>query len=596
MSSDSSGLPYKPPSTSSLDRAERARRRSVVQAVAVPFPVSTLSSLSPPLQPIPEVADLPVDPSPITTEHESLPVSRVPSPASSISSTLSDMARNISGSGWVDMGTLKSGCQLLTPNPTLDALEELWGYVITNLDDRDITEEAAKKKEFLRCFAKWGELKDSLAEISLALVGKSWIELSASSDDPDDFACRPFFDTIRDKLLGKDWARIYDLRRDRYHMLADPLGFSKLVTLMETHNRRLRGTMYHRSNEVLQTLIMQKLPEKFRADLRDCKVSEQLPYAEWKIACKDVEERRPPMSATYAYAARRPDSKSDKFTQSSTPTNQNTSSGSMPSYSMPRSHRFPNLQVDQKKILSRLEGCFRCYNLFAGHLSNNCSNAGPPTLSVPYRPLNDADIALATKIHNAAPDNSIPYELILKRNVVTTPHPKPVAAIQDRIALTEIPNLDLDQPEPTFDVQRRDVAAVFGSHEVVHFASGSEIYGTALGRGFDYDEPAAAPIRMPVATLVPARRSIRDARDDGGMGQRSPYSPLKVETPAVANGLLWARAEVLVQLMTVVCLLVPVRLRLQPTERLTEFLKVRLQSRVGLVSLQTRLVRVPPLR
>ncbi|KAJ3735473.1 hypothetical protein DFJ43DRAFT_1151156 [Lentinula guzmanii] len=329
MPSDSSGLLYKPPPTNSLDRAERARCRSAVHGVAVPFPAPTLSSLSPRFEPIPEVAELPVDLSPLTSEQEALPISRVPSPASSTSSTLSDMAQNISGSRWVDMGTLKSGCQLLTPNPTLDALEELWGYVITNLNDREITEEVAKKKEFLCCFAKWGELKDSLAEISLALVGKSWIELPVTSDDPDDFACRPFFDTIRNKLLGKDWARVYDMKRDRYHMLPDPLGFLKLVTLMETHNRRLRGTMYHRSNEVLQTLIMQKLPEKFRADLRDCKVSKQLPYMEWKIACKDVEECRPPVSTSTAYPARRPNSKSEKFTQVSTPTNQNqnTSSG-----------------------------------------------------------------------------------------------------------------------------------------------------------------------------------------------------------------------------------------------------------------------------
>ncbi|KAJ3780089.1 hypothetical protein GGU11DRAFT_862096 [Lentinula aff. detonsa] len=329
MPSDSSGVLYKPP-TNSLDRAERARRRSVVHAVAVPLPASTLPSPSPRFETILEVAELPVDLSPLTSEHGALSISRVPSPASSTSSTLSDMARNISGSGWVDMGTLKSGCQLLTPIPTLDALEELWGYVITNLDDREITEEAAKKKEFLRCFAKWGELKDSLAEISVTLVGKSWIELPVTSDNPDDFACRPFFDTIRDKLLGKDWARVYDMKRDRYHMLSDPLGFSKLVTLMETHNRRLRGTMYHRSNEVLQTLIMQKLPEKFCADLRDCKVSECLPYTEWKIACKDVEERRPPVSTSTAYPARRPDSRSEKFTQLSTPTSQNQNVAQVP--------------------------------------------------------------------------------------------------------------------------------------------------------------------------------------------------------------------------------------------------------------------------
>ncbi|KAJ3748867.1 hypothetical protein DFH05DRAFT_1456812 [Lentinula detonsa] len=138
-----------------------------------------------------------------------------------------------------------------------------------------------------------------------SLTDKDWVKLNGTGSNPEDFACRPFFDAIRDKILGNDWARVYDMKREKYFMLADPTGFSKLVTLMETHNRRLRGTMYHRSNEVLQTLIMQKLPDKFRADLRDCKVSEQLPYAEWKLACKDVEEHRPPTASTPAYAPKR---------------------------------------------------------------------------------------------------------------------------------------------------------------------------------------------------------------------------------------------------------------------------------------------------
>ncbi|KAJ3991163.1 hypothetical protein F5050DRAFT_1812859 [Lentinula boryana] len=483
MPSDSSGLLHKPLSTNSLDHAEWARRRSVVSA---PSPVFTLPLLPSHFEPISKVIGLSVNPSPLTSELESLPISRIPSPASSVSSTLSNMARNVSGSGWVDMGSLKLGCQLLTANPTLDALEELWGYVATNLDDQGITEEAAKKKEFLRCFTKWSDLKDTLAEISPVLAGKSWIELPATSDDPDDFVCRPFFDTIRDKILGKDWAHLYDMKRDRYHMIPDPLGFSKLVTLMKTHNRCLHGTMYHRSNEV----------------------SEQLAYAEWKAACKDIEERRPPVSTTYTYPLRRPEVKPDRSSQSSTTARHNASSGSMPSYPNSRSHRFPKLQLNQKKILIKLEGCFCCYNLFAGHLSNNCSNDGPPILSIPYRPLNDADITLATKIHNTAPDNSIPYELILKQNMASLPHAKPVAMIQDRIALTEIPNLDVKGSEPTFDVQSRDVAAVYGSRDVVHFSSGPDVYGMALARGFDYHEPAAPPIRKPVATLVPTRCSI----------------------------------------------------------------------------------------
>ncbi|KAJ3999604.1 hypothetical protein F5050DRAFT_1804913 [Lentinula boryana] len=200
------------------------------------------------------------------------------------------MACNISGSGWVDMSTLKSGCQLLIPNPMLDMLEELWGYVTTNLKDHGITEDAMKKKEFLHYFAKWCNLQDILVKVLHMLIDKTWIELNNSTTNPEDFTCCPFFNVIHNKILGKDWAYIYDIKHNKYTMLPDLLGFSKLVTLMETYNCYLHDTMYHCLNEVLQALIMQKLPDRFQADLCDCKVSKQLPYTEWKAACKDMEE------------------------------------------------------------------------------------------------------------------------------------------------------------------------------------------------------------------------------------------------------------------------------------------------------------------
>ncbi|KAJ3978760.1 hypothetical protein F5890DRAFT_1479081 [Lentinula detonsa] len=513
------------------NRSERARRRSVAYTASIRSPITSTPppSTSPFIfDTIPESSSEPgpglevfTDTSPPTSNLPSLPLSRASSPSSSDSSISSDMARNVSGSGWVDMGTLKTGCQLLTPNPSLDALEELWGYVATNLEDREITDDSLKKKEFLRCFAKWSSLKDVLSEISQTLANKTWITLSDTSTNPDDFTCRPFFDTIRDKILGNDWARIYDLKREKYVMLADPTGFSKLVTLMETHNRRLRGTMYHRSNEVLQAMIMQKLPDKFRADLRDCKVSEQLPYAEWKEACKDVEERRPPISFTPTYAPKRD---SDRVMTPSAAVNRSVLPGAFSAHSTSRSHRFPKLQLEQKKILYKLEGCYRCYNLFAGHQSGSCPNNGPPNLSVPYRPLNDEDIALANKIHASAPNNSIAYELILKKNV-SAPSARPVAVIQDRIALTDWRDFDDVQSMPTSSVQPNDVAAFYGSRDLVHVSTGAGVYGNALNRGFDYNESASAPLAKPVATLIPSRRSVHDYRDDSNVGERSPYSP-----------------------------------------------------------------------
>ncbi|KAJ3731339.1 hypothetical protein DFJ43DRAFT_1040108 [Lentinula guzmanii] len=475
------------------NRSERARRRSAAYTSTIRSPTSTTPTPTA-FEPIPEspseldpAFEVLSDVSPLTLDQASLPLSRIPSPSSSESSVSIDMSRNVSGSGWVDMGTSKTGCQLLTPNPSLDALEELWGYVATNLEDREITDETLKKKEFLRCFAKWASLKDILAEISDTLTNKDWITLNGTGSNPDDFACRPFFDTIRDKILGNDWARLYDMKREKYVMLADPTGFSKLVTLMETHNRRLRGTMYHRSNEVLQTLIMQKLPDRFRADLRDCKVSEQLPYSEWKVACKDVEERRPPTSSVPAYAAKR-ETRNDRIMTPSSAANHAVVPSPFATLSAPKSHRFPKLQPDQKQLLNKLEACYRCYKLFAGHLSGSCPDNGPPNLSVPYRPLNGDDVTLANKIHVAAPNNSIPYELILKKNNTPTATARPVAVIQDRVALTDLPDLDDVQGALGYNVQHHDVGAFYGSRNIVQVSTGDGVYGGALSRGFDYNE------------------------------------------------------------------------------------------------------------
>ncbi|KAJ3736435.1 hypothetical protein DFJ43DRAFT_1036271 [Lentinula guzmanii] len=498
MPTVSAGLVQKPSATVYPERAERARRRNIL--------VPPLPQLEPES-----------DPSAASSQIQSNSSISIPaSPTSSLSSTLSDMSRNISGSGWVDMGTVKTGCQLLIANPTLDALEELWGYVITNLEDREISDESAKKKEFLRCFAKWGNLKDTIAEISQTLTSKPWIEVDETCVDPEDFISRPFFDAICDKILGKDWARAYDLKREKYVMLSDPTGFSELVTVMETHNRRLRGTMYHRSNEVLQTLIMQKLPEKFRADLRDCKVSENLPYGDWKMACKDMEERRPPVLAPPYSGPRRADFRLERPPSAVAYGNGAEASvaNSTTFQSNARANRFPKLHPEQKKLLYKLEACYRCYNLFAGHRSNDCPNNGPPSLSVPFRPLNKKDVVLATRIHTAAPNNSIPYELILQRNSipVSSTSGRTIAAVNDRVPLTELPNLDNVHVVTPFVVQPGDV--------------GAGVYGSALSRGLDgYSSSSSGPVRRPVAALIPNRRNEREYYDEDDEGGSARFSP-----------------------------------------------------------------------
>ena len=85
-----------------------------------------------------------------------------------------------------------------------------------------------------------------------------------------------------------------------------------------------------------------------------------------------------------------------------------------------------------------VQACFHCYNLFAGHMGDQCPTKKLPALLVPYRPLTQEDIGLAKHIHTRSPDNSIPYELILKENMIIQDPPCHVAAFQAKEPLTQI--------------------------------------------------------------------------------------------------------------------------------------------------------------
>ncbi|KAE9405907.1 hypothetical protein BT96DRAFT_934639, partial [Gymnopus androsaceus JB14] len=485
----------KPVSSSSEERTARALRRhsSVTDTPRIPT-----STFTPAVEPVNETEGL--------DDHNSPdPISETPTPNSVIvslprsrsnsshSTSSDDMSPNLSGTGFVDMGSTKTGCQLLVAHPTLEALEEYFDYSTISHDERSITDEAVKKKEFVRGFMKWNNLH------------KPWIE--KHPDQPEsskDYLSRPFFDEIRNHILGSDWARLHDLKRDGFVMLHDARGFSKLCTLMESHNRSLRGTQFHKPDEVLQALIIQKLPEKFRADLVDCEVSEQLPYVEWKKECQGVERRRPPGGPSYASEQKKYPKKVDS--QVATRDNQYPPR-SHPTHSIPDSHKFPKLSTVQRSLLMSVQGCFRCYTLYAGHIGDQCPTKKPPILSVPYRPLTDADISFAKKCHEHSPNNSIPYELILKQNTNTQTSLRPVAAVQARLPLTEIPDFSQPASAPgSFNIQPHGVHAIYGARPIVHSASGSGVYGNSLDRGFDYDS-VSGPVRRPVAAMVPSRSS-----------------------------------------------------------------------------------------
>lgn len=164
-----------------------------------------------------------------------------------------------------------------------------------NFGLRNITDPLVKKTEFVRCFIKWTNLRGQIAELGADLYMKDWIIPHPDHPNiPHEFLERPFYNTIRNTLLSADWARQHDSNRENASMRANTKGFSSFTSWMEAHNRRLRSMQYHKTDESLKVLMIQKLTKEFRDNLCDCQVSESLPYAEWKKRCKEVEECCPP--------------------------------------------------------------------------------------------------------------------------------------------------------------------------------------------------------------------------------------------------------------------------------------------------------------
>ncbi|KAE9384463.1 hypothetical protein BT96DRAFT_1008052 [Gymnopus androsaceus JB14] len=524
MTSKNTPSSKKPLSSTALDQEARARRRSS----SIPALPSSSTTFVPSQNALIEndldydiVEDRSTSPSLISetptpaTAVIPLPTSPTPSTTSSVSDD--EMSPNPNGNNTIDMGGHKSGCLLLMPHPTLDTLEELWTYFLLNCSRRKLTDEDEIKKEFVACFMKFANLRDIVDGIGPKLYLLAWIELNPAYPNlPNEFLKRPFFDAIRNAILGCEWARIYDAKKDNYVMRATSQGFGDLAKLMEAHNKRLRGTQFHKSDAEIKLLILQKITPRFRDDLCDCQVEDSLPYDEWKEKCLVVEERRPPGPPAYANDSKRNDQghgkKDDQQNQNVVLSSSTFSQGPADAYSFPKlGPSGPNTQCSR---LMETETCFRCYNLYAGHQGGHCPTKGPPRLSVPYRPLTDAHVALAKTIHAKDPNKFIPYEFILKQNPAPQNSQRHVAAVRPREALTEMP--DLSEPSSTpssFAIQPHGVHAVYGSHPIVHSSSGAAVYGNALERGFDY-ESASRPVRRPVAALVPARRNAREYYDD----------------------------------------------------------------------------------
>ncbi|THU96566.1 hypothetical protein K435DRAFT_858433 [Dendrothele bispora CBS 962.96] len=135
-------------------------------------------------------------------------------------------------------------------------------------------------------------------------------------------------------------------------------------------------------------------------------------------------------------------------------------------------HRFPRLsELDpkQRDFYNLLEMCFKCRTLFAGHHVNAC-NIPTPVLEVPFRPLDDSNVAYAKKFHDKY-KRPITYNAIIKRVrsapaiAAVAPAPPPLA-VDDLDAFVEKSSL------------ASNIAAVWGDIPVSSMQSDSELYSS----------------------------------------------------------------------------------------------------------------------
>ncbi|THU96383.1 hypothetical protein K435DRAFT_797358 [Dendrothele bispora CBS 962.96] len=238
---------------------------------------------------------------------------------------------------------------------------------------------------------------------------------AAARDDLVKLSPQKFEEAMLEHLIGTTWVKtvralILDARQDSF----EDGAFSIMYETLLSYNNLLKGVGKEIDSSLFQSTLRAALNRDFETFLDsegvDLSTSD---LNAWVTLLKEKDShfrrfRRPELARLARLEELEKKRISDTGNRRSNNTSQpaqtppltnisnSTSSFSRPSNSSSssnNSNRFPRLsELDpsQRVFYNRLEMCFKCRTLFAGHRVNACT-IPTPLLQVPFRPLDEAD-------------------------------------------------------------------------------------------------------------------------------------------------------------------------------------------------------------
>ena len=230
-----------------------------------------------------------------------------------------------------------------------------------------------------------------------------------------------FMTQLRDMFLPKDWEE-----NVRTQILGNKMPRNERFILwaqgLQAMNCVLRNTRSHLSEQRLRDTLEANIDGDLRLLAREAGASAKEKLSEWmdlmerldakrKMELKRQREVAADEVQRNSSAKRQNSRNSGAFTMSSTRSASGTSD----------QKRVPRLTQEERDILSKNQGCFKCHRMCQGHRAGDCPNGFPSPEN--YRPVTMDDVARAKKEKKPADNHSHQYK--------TGSTSKTVASIQE---------------------------------------------------------------------------------------------------------------------------------------------------------------------
>jgi len=197
-----------------------------------------------------------------------------------------------------------------------------------------------------------------------------------------------FMKKLRGMFLPKDWEETV-----RIQILGSKMPRNECFILwaqgLQATNCVLRNTRSHMTDEHLSDTLEANIDADLRLLAREAEASSKEKLTEWMELMERLDAKRK------MELKRQREVAAEEVMRTSGAKRQNTrnSSAFTTSASRTEQKRLPRLTQEEKDILSKHQGCFKCRRPFQDHRTRDCPNGFPSAEN--YRPITMEDIARA---------------------------------------------------------------------------------------------------------------------------------------------------------------------------------------------------------